>query len=97
MTTPIQGRLACPRCGQPMVARDPEDGGGYDHDLVPSPDSPCYTPPAVATDRERLREFALAVEQALAADDLTSEQRLARITVAHTRLTGVAASLEADR
>lgn len=47
-----------------------------------------YTPPAVATDRERLREFALTVEQVLRADDLTDLGKLARIAVAHARLTG---------
>lgn len=63
MTTPTQTRT-CPRCGALLRT---DDQGGYDHDLVPGPDSPCYTP-----------ELNPALDPA----------RLARITVAHARLTG---------
>lgn len=85
MTTPTQTRT-CPRCGALLRT---DDQGGYDHDLVPGPDSPCYTPQLNPTlDPARLREFALTVEQVLRADNLGDLGKLARIAVAHARLTG---------
>lgn len=48
-----------------------------------------YNPWALSALRaaERLREFALTVEQTLAAAGLTNIERLGRIAVAHARLT----------
>lgn len=50
--------------------------------------TPTDTPSTDALDPTRLREFALTVEQVLRAADLTDLGKLARIAVAHARLTG---------
>lgn len=49
--------------------------------------TPTDTPTTDALDPARLREFALTVEQTLAAAGLTNTERLGRIAVAHARLT----------
>lgn len=62
---------------------------GGDHDRIHPEITPCDQDVSTdsALDPARLREFALTVEQTLAAAGLTNIERLGRIAVAHARLT----------